>query len=61
MLDVEVHPQYARNGWIYLAYTEVVARIRGAAAAAGRACAGPPAAAAGARAGDAAGRRARRR
>ncbi|HET7695700.1 MAG TPA: PQQ-dependent sugar dehydrogenase [Vicinamibacterales bacterium] len=24
MLDVAVHPQYARNGWIYLAYTEVV-------------------------------------
>jgi glucose/arabinose dehydrogenase len=22
MLDVEVHPQYAQNGWIYLAYTE---------------------------------------
>ena len=20
MFDVEVHPQYARNGWIYLAY-----------------------------------------
>ena len=25
MLDVAIHPQYARNGWIYLAYTEVVA------------------------------------
>jgi aldose sugar dehydrogenase len=25
MLDVAVHPQYAKNGWIYLAYTEVVA------------------------------------
>jgi len=24
MLDVAVHPQYAKNGWIYLAYTEVV-------------------------------------
>ena len=24
MLDVAVHPQYASNGWIYLAYTEVV-------------------------------------
>ena len=24
MLDVAAHPQYARNGWIYLAYTEVV-------------------------------------
>ena len=24
MLDVAIHPQYARNGWIYLAYTEVV-------------------------------------
>lgn len=24
MLDVAVHPQYATNGWIYLAYTEVV-------------------------------------
>ena len=22
MLDVAVHPQYAKNGWIYLAYTE---------------------------------------
>lgn len=22
MLDVEVHPQYAQNGWIYLAYSE---------------------------------------
>ena len=25
MLDVAIHPQYAKNGWIYLAYTEVVA------------------------------------
>jgi glucose/arabinose dehydrogenase len=25
LLDVEVHPQYARNGWIYLAYTETLA------------------------------------
>ena len=24
MLDVAIHPQYAKNGWIYLAYTEVV-------------------------------------
>jgi glucose/arabinose dehydrogenase len=24
MLDVAIHPQYARNGWIYLSYTEVV-------------------------------------
>ena len=24
MLDVAIHPQYARNGWMYLAYTEVV-------------------------------------
>ena len=24
MLDVEVHPQYARNGWIYLAYSEML-------------------------------------
>jgi glucose/arabinose dehydrogenase len=23
MLDVELHPDYARNGWIYLAYSEV--------------------------------------
>jgi len=23
-LDVEVHPEYARNGWIYLAYSEVL-------------------------------------
>jgi glucose/arabinose dehydrogenase len=23
MLDVEVHPNYARNGWIYLSYSEV--------------------------------------
>ena len=24
MLDVAIHPQYERNGWIYLAYTDVV-------------------------------------
>jgi len=24
MLDVAIHPEYSRNGWIYLAYTEVV-------------------------------------
>jgi len=24
MLDVEVHPNYAQNGWIYISYTEVV-------------------------------------
>jgi aldose sugar dehydrogenase len=24
LLDVEVHPQYARNGWIYLAYSETL-------------------------------------
>jgi glucose/arabinose dehydrogenase/cytochrome c5 len=24
MLDVEVHPQYSRNGWIYLSYSETV-------------------------------------
>ena len=24
LLDVEVHPQYARNGWIYLAYSEAL-------------------------------------
>jgi glucose/arabinose dehydrogenase len=24
MLDVAIHPQYAKTGWIYLAYTEVV-------------------------------------
>ena len=24
LLDVEVHPDYARNGWIYLAYSETV-------------------------------------
>jgi glucose/arabinose dehydrogenase len=24
MLDVEVHPQYAKNGWIYLSYSETV-------------------------------------
>ena len=23
LLDVEVHPQYAKNGWIYLAYSEM--------------------------------------
>ncbi len=23
MFDVEIHPQYAKNGWIYLAYSEV--------------------------------------
>ena len=25
LLDVEVHPQYSRNGWIYLAYSETLA------------------------------------
>jgi glucose/arabinose dehydrogenase len=25
MLDVAIHPQYAKNGWIYISYTEVVA------------------------------------
>jgi glucose/arabinose dehydrogenase len=25
LLDVEVHPQYARNGWIYLSYSETLA------------------------------------
>jgi hypothetical protein len=24
LLDVEVHPQYAKNGWIYLSYSETV-------------------------------------
>src|SRR5262249_47316229 len=24
LLDVEVHPQYVKNGWIYLAYSEIV-------------------------------------
>src|SRR5258708_12761039 len=24
MFDVEVHPQYARNGWIYLSYSETL-------------------------------------
>ena len=24
LLDVEVHPQYARNGWIYLSYSETL-------------------------------------
>jgi aldose sugar dehydrogenase len=24
LFDVEVHPQYARNGWIYLSYSEIV-------------------------------------
>jgi len=24
LLDVEVHPEYARNGWIYLSYSETV-------------------------------------
>jgi glucose/arabinose dehydrogenase len=24
LLDVEVHPQYARNGWIYISYSETV-------------------------------------
>ena len=23
MFDVEIHPQYAKNGWVYLAYSEV--------------------------------------
>ena len=32
MFDVEVHPNYARNGWIYLAYSEVRPGFRAAAA-----------------------------
>src|SRR3954471_6626727 len=24
LLDVEVHPQYAKNGWIYLSYSEIL-------------------------------------
>lgn len=26
LLDVEVHPDYARNGWIYLSYSEILPR-----------------------------------
>ena len=62
MLDVAVHPQYAKNGWIYLAYTEVVAWVRGAAAGAHRRRAPDPAAAQPAReGGDEVGRPARLR
>ena len=40
MLDVEVHPQYARNGWIYLVVLGDRCRAtRAAAAAAGGAAA----------------------
>ena len=31
LLDVEVHPQYAKNGWIYLSYAETLAWLRRAA------------------------------
>ena len=34
MFDVEVHPQYAQNGWIYLVVLGAAARIHAAAAAA---------------------------
>ena len=27
MFDVEVHPQYATNGWIYISYSESPARV----------------------------------
>ena len=48
LFDVEVHPQYARNGWIYLAYSETRAGLHAAAlpppadAAAAAAAAPPP-------------------
>ena len=59
MLDVAVHPQYAKNGWIYLAYTEVVAGYVAPPPPAARAGAAIPAAAGRTGAGeDAAGRRA---
>ena len=59
MLDVAVHPQYAKNGWIYLAYTEVVPGYVAPPPAADSA-AGPRGGRPGA-GGDAAGRPARRR
>jgi glucose/arabinose dehydrogenase len=39
LLDVEVHPQYATNGWIYLAYAE---DVPGFVAPAGKSVAPPP-------------------
>ena len=39
LLDVEVHPQYARNGWIYLSYSET---LPGFAAPAAPGAADPP-------------------
>jgi glucose/arabinose dehydrogenase len=42
MLDVAVHPQYAKNGWIYLAYTEVVPGYVPPAAAPGTRPSAPP-------------------
>jgi aldose sugar dehydrogenase len=47
MFDVEVHPQYARNGWIYLAYSETLPGDKApppdpAAAPEGRGRGGPP-------------------
>ena len=49
MLDVAIHPQYAKNGWIYLAYTEVVPGYVAPPPAPRRLRAADPAAAAGAR------------
>ena len=31
LLDVEVHPQYAKNGWIYLSYSETLPGLHAAA------------------------------
>ena len=61
MLDVAIHPQYAKNGWIYLAYTEVVAGYVAPPPAPPRRSAGAGGRRGRARAADVAGRRARRR
>ncbi|MEN3336741.1 MAG: aldose sugar dehydrogenase, partial [Acidobacteriota bacterium] len=45
LLDVEVHPDYARNGWIYLAYSETLPGYTPPAATPSDAAAPPPAAA----------------
>jgi glucose/arabinose dehydrogenase len=49
MLDVAIHPQYAKNGWIYLAYTDVVSGYVAPPPAPPAAAPAEPAAAAGAR------------
>jgi aldose sugar dehydrogenase len=47
LLDVEVHPQYSRNGWIYLSYSETLAGYTPPAPASADAQAAPPAGAPG--------------